>query len=84
MIDRLKRVDYLGNTILILAVTSVLLAPTWGGTVHVWSLWRTIVPLVLGMAGLAGFLVYKASPAVREATMPMSYSRIARLPRRTC
>lgn len=59
MIDRLKRVDYLGNTILILAVTSVLLAPTWGGTVHAWSSWRTIVPLVLGMAGLAEFLVYK-------------------------
>lgn len=72
IIDRLKRVDYLGNTILILAVISVLLALTWGGTVHAWSSWRTIVPLVLGLAGLAGFLVYEASPAVKEATMPIS------------
>lgn len=72
MIDRLKRVDYLGNTILILAVISVLLALTWGGTVHAWSSWRTIVPLVLGIAGLAGFLVYEASPAVKEGTMPIS------------
>ncbi|BDD60843.1 Efflux pump fus6 [Monascus purpureus] len=71
IIDRLKRVDYLGNTILILAVISVLLALTWGGTVHAWSSWRTIVPLVLGLVGLVGFLVYEASPAVKEATMPM-------------
>ncbi|CAI7668491.1 unnamed protein product [Penicillium palitans] len=72
MIDRLKRVDYLGNTIIILAVISVQLALTWGGTVHAWSSWRTIVPLVLGIAGLAGFLVYEASPAVKEGTMPIS------------
>ncbi|KAG0156866.1 hypothetical protein PDIDSM_4048 [Penicillium digitatum] len=72
ILDRLKRVDYLGNTVLILAVISVLLALTWGGTVHAWSSWRTIVPLVLGMAGLVGFLIYEASPAVKKATMPIS------------
>lgn len=71
LLDRLRRVDYLGNAVLILAVVAILLALTWGGTVHAWSSWRTIVPLVLGFVGLIGFLVYEATPAVREPTMPM-------------
>ncbi|KAA8649480.1 hypothetical protein EYZ11_010869 [Aspergillus tanneri] len=71
LVDRLKCVDYVGNTILILAVVAILLALTWGGTVHAWSSWRTIVPLVLGFVGLIGFLLYEASPAVQEPTMPM-------------
>ncbi|RMD44218.1 hypothetical protein DV735_g781, partial [Chaetothyriales sp. CBS 134920] len=72
VVDRLKRVDYIGNTILILAVTAVLLALTWGGTLHPWSSWRTIVPLLLGLIGLLGFLIYEGSVvAGKEATMPM-------------
>lgn len=50
---------------------AILLALTWGGTVHAWSSWRTIVPLVLGFVGVIGFLLYEATPAVKEPTMPM-------------
>ena len=71
LLDRLRREDYLGNAVLILAVVAILLALTWGGTVHAWSSWRTIVPLVLGFVGVIGFLLYEATPAVKEPTMPM-------------
>ncbi|RDW76193.1 hypothetical protein BP5796_07014 [Coleophoma crateriformis] len=68
---QLKRVDFLGNAILILSVLAILLALTWGGTTHPWSSWRTVVPLVLGFLGLIAFFLYEASPFVQEATMPL-------------
>lgn len=63
--------DIVGNTILILSVVAILLALAWGGTVHAWSSWRTIVPLVLGFVGLLAFLGYEATPLVKEPTMPI-------------
>ncbi|KAJ2905394.1 hypothetical protein MKZ38_005492 [Zalerion maritima] len=71
IIQRLKRIDWLGNTILVLAVTSVLLALTWAGTERPWGSWRTIVPLVLGILGLFGFVAYEAAPWVSDPTMPL-------------
>lgn len=68
--DRLKRVDWIGNAILILAVTAILLALAWAGTLHPWGSWRTILPLVLGGLGLAGFAAIQASGYVEEPTMP--------------
>ncbi|KAF6805457.1 major facilitator superfamily transporter [Colletotrichum musicola] len=44
--ERLEHIDWLGNTILVLAIVSLLLALTWAGSVHPWSSWRTIVPLL--------------------------------------
>ncbi|KAI9830146.1 MAG: COP9 signalosome complex subunit 1 [Sarea resinae] len=69
--DRLARIDFLGNTILVLSVIAILLALTWGGTEHPWASWRTIVPLVLGAVGLAAFLFYESTPFCKEPTMPM-------------
>lgn len=71
LIDRLKRVDFTGNTILVLAVVAILLSLTWAGTVHAWSSWRTLVPLILGFVGLMGFFLYEATPFVKEPTMPL-------------
>ncbi|KAL4789187.1 major facilitator superfamily domain-containing protein [Aspergillus venezuelensis] len=69
---RLKRIDILGNTILIASVVSVLIALTWGGTVYAWSSWRTLVPLIVGAAGMAGFLLHQGSRLCPdEPTMPL-------------
>ncbi|KAK8022409.1 hypothetical protein PG993_013176 [Apiospora rasikravindrae] len=43
----LKRVDWAGNALLVAAVTSILLALTWGGNERPWPSWRAILPLVL-------------------------------------
>lgn len=67
---KLKRVDFLGNAVLISSVISILLALTWGGILHAWSSWRTVVPLVLGFLGLGGFIWYQWSRWCVEPTMP--------------
>lgn len=65
----LKVVDFSGNTILVAAVTSVLLALTWGGGEQPWSSWRTILPLVLGLFGLLLFLLIQSQ--VSHPTTPL-------------
>ncbi|KFA73873.1 hypothetical protein S40288_00917 [Stachybotrys chartarum IBT 40288] len=64
----LKRVDWIGNALLVAAITSILIALTWGGGEEPWSSWRTIVPLVLGFVGLPLFLLYETR--VPEPTTP--------------
>lgn len=66
----LKRVDWLGNAVFVTAVTAILLALTWGGTIYAWSSFRIILPLILGFVGLAGFQLFESSKFCREPTMP--------------
>ncbi|PSN67739.1 MFS general substrate transporter [Corynespora cassiicola Philippines] len=68
--QKLKRLDYIGNTILVLAMVSILLALTYGGTLRPWSSWRTILPLVLGLLGMVGFHVFEAIGWQKEPVMP--------------
>ncbi|KAI0868380.1 putative multidrug resistance protein fnx1 [Hypoxylon argillaceum] len=67
----LKRVDFGGNVLLIASVVSILLALTWGGVIYSWGSWHTIVPLILGFLGLAGFLFLQSTAFVPEPTMPL-------------
>ncbi|KAI1419260.1 putative multidrug resistance protein fnx1 [Xylaria sp. FL1777] len=67
-LSSLKRVDFAGNTLLVAAITSILLALTWGGGQYPWSSWHTIVPLVLGLVGLPLFLLFET--IVPEPTTP--------------
>ncbi|KAI9776759.1 MAG: hypothetical protein M1839_009403 [Geoglossum umbratile] len=69
--DKLTQIDWLGNAIFIAAVGSVLIALSWAGAVHPWSSYQVIVPLVVGMAGLVGFIFFEASPRLApQPTMP--------------
>ena len=70
VMQKLKRIDFSGNAIFVLSVISILLALTGGGTTHAWSSWRTVVPLVLGFAGLGLFYVYEVSRFCLEPTLP--------------
>ncbi|KAF2729059.1 MFS general substrate transporter [Polyplosphaeria fusca] len=53
------RVDYLGNAIFIASICAVLLGLITGGTMHPWSSWRVIVPLVLGILGWIAFHIHQ-------------------------
>lgn len=62
VLQRLARIDYMGNFIFILANVAILIALTWGGAVYPWSSYRVIVPLVLGFVGLGLFTAFEWSP----------------------
>ncbi|VUC28764.1 unnamed protein product [Clonostachys rosea] len=68
-ISSVKRIDWVGNAFLATCITSILLALTWGGGEQPWSSWKTVVPLVLGLAGLPVFLLYETR--VKEPTTPL-------------
>ncbi|KAI0486478.1 MFS general substrate transporter [Xylaria cf. heliscus] len=67
--DRLRRIDYAGNVVMLASVTSILIALTYGGTRYPWSSWRVLLPLLLGFAGLGAFVAFESS---RWCTDPMT------------
>ncbi|MCJ1226433.1 hypothetical protein MMC12_003085 [Toensbergia leucococca] len=67
--DQLKRVDWIGSVLFIGSTTSVMIPITWGGVSYAWDSWRTLVPLLVGIAGEIVFVVYEehfaAEPLIR-------------------
>lgn len=61
--------SYSGNILVVTATTSTVIALTWGGIQFEWTSAHIIVPLVLGLVGLACFFAFEAivpkSPIVR-------------------
>ncbi|KAK4691141.1 hypothetical protein P7C71_g5797, partial [Lecanoromycetidae sp. Uapishka_2] len=57
--DKLKRVDWIGSVLFIGSTTSFLIPVTWGGVSYAWDSWRTLVPLIIGAAGLVAFVVFE-------------------------
>ena len=68
--EKIKRIDFAGNTILIGSVTSILIALSYGSTRYAWSNWHVILPLVLGLCGLFAFHAYEATPFAVEPVIP--------------
>ncbi|KAJ7141915.1 major facilitator superfamily domain-containing protein [Mycena crocata] len=57
--EKLKRMDWIGNTIIVASTASIVLALTWAGIQFPWSSAKVLVPLILGFLGLGAFLVYE-------------------------
>ncbi|KAF4768657.1 hypothetical protein HAV15_002484 [Penicillium sp. str.  len=68
--QKIKRIDYIGNILIMGATAAVLCALTYGGSRYAWSSWQIIVPLVLGLAGLVLFMVFEQSKFCREPVVP--------------
>ena len=68
--QKIKRIDYLGNVILIASTVAILYALTYSGTRYSWSSWHVLVPLVLGLVGLGCFMLFETSPLVVELVVP--------------
>lgn len=52
MVDQLRELDWLGSALFIAVFTTFLVPVTWGGLQFPWGSWQTLVPLLLGAAGL--------------------------------
>ena len=57
--SKLNRFDWVGAILLTASTTSFLMPVSWGGVLFVWSSFRTLVPLFVGICGLFGFVLYE-------------------------
>ncbi|KAK4031534.1 hypothetical protein C8A01DRAFT_42020 [Parachaetomium inaequale] len=62
-LQKLLRIDYVGNLILVGSTVTILYALTYGGTKYPWSAAEILAPLVLGLAGLVLFMWYETKAA---------------------
>ncbi|KAJ7838312.1 iron permease [Mycena leptocephala] len=58
--EKLKRLDWIGNVIVVGSTTSMVIALTWAGTQFGWLSVQVVVPLAAGLVGLGAFLTYEA------------------------
>lgn len=58
---KLARLDWLGNLVFIGGTVPILIALGWAGGVYPWSSYRVIVPLLVGLATLAGFIILEGN-----------------------
>ncbi|KAI1175863.1 MFS general substrate transporter [Nemania sp. FL0916] len=71
--QKLKRVDFAGNAILVASTVSVLYALSYAGTLYFWGSWHTLVPLVLGLFGLVLFTALQGVTSWAEPLMPLRF-----------
>lgn len=71
VVQRLGRIDYVGNAVLIGGTTSMLIALAYAGTRYSWSSWNTLLPLLIGFASFFIFGAFEASRfSPTEPVMP--------------
>ncbi|KAF8996657.1 iron permease [Cyathus striatus] len=58
--EKLGKMDWVGNILIIASSSACIIALTWGGVVYPWSSARVLVPLVLGIVGLILTFMYEA------------------------
>jgi MFS family permease len=68
---KLTSIDWVGNIIFIAAICSILIALSWAGAVYPWTSYRILVPLIVGLVGLAGFLAFEGSRFAPQPSMPL-------------
>ncbi|KAJ5238343.1 hypothetical protein N7468_002962 [Penicillium chermesinum] len=74
LVEKLRRIDYIGTFLFISSMASLLIPLTWGGISYPWNSWHTIVPLVVGAAGLVLFGFYEYRFARDPIVPPMIFN----------
>lgn len=69
--EKIRRLDYIGNGILIASTVSILIALTWADVVYPWGSWHILVPLLVGVGGMMLFVAFEGLPFVAEPVMPL-------------
>ncbi|KAJ5280070.1 hypothetical protein N7478_005442 [Penicillium angulare] len=75
---KLHQIDYIGIALFVPSTASLLIPLTWGGVLFPWKSWHTLVPLLLGAAGLCTFAAYEIQIAKHPIIPPaVFYNRTA-------
>ncbi|KAJ5895674.1 hypothetical protein N7495_007365 [Penicillium taxi] len=73
-------IDWVGFGLFIPSMATFLIPVTWGGEMFPWASWHTLVPLLVGSAGLIFFVVYEAliarNPFLLGSIFQDSHSRL--------
>ncbi|KAJ5641382.1 hypothetical protein N7490_005382 [Penicillium lividum] len=59
LVEKLRQIDYIGTVLFVGSLSSFLIPITWGGISYAWNSWHTLVPLIIGAAGLFVFAFYE-------------------------
>ncbi len=69
--EKVRRIDFLGNTILIASTVAILYALAYAGAIYSWGSWHVLVPLLLGFLGFFIFAYTQSGRiAAAEPVMP--------------
>lgn len=69
--EKLKRIDFAGNAILMASTTALLYALTYGGSRFPWSSTTVILPLVFGFSGMSLFVIFEKWGWAQEPVIPL-------------
>lgn len=70
ILQKLKRVDWMGTVWFVGSATSLLIGLSWGGVLYPWSSFKTLLPLLLGIAGTILVVYWELRVAV-EPFIPL-------------
>ncbi|KAJ5425435.1 MFS general substrate transporter [Penicillium sp. CMV-2018d] len=65
--EAVRSFDWMGSTIGVAATVAFLIPISWGGTMFAWASWHTLVPLLVGAAGLVAFGLYEYRLSLRTS-----------------
>lgn len=68
--EKLRRIDYGGNFLLITSSVSILYALTYGGNLYTWSSVSILAPLLIGLAGIGLFVAFENTKWAKDPVCP--------------
>ncbi|KJX97245.1 MFS drug efflux pump like protein [Zymoseptoria brevis] len=75
--DVLRRIDYLGGFLSISGMICFMLGMQWGGYQYDWDEAHVLVPLILGIIQLIGFVVWQSyAPFPRTLTLTLRFQHV--------
>ena len=79
LVTSLKRLDWIGMNLSVVGITIFVIPLSWAGALYPWASWRTILPMLLGVAILIVFVIYEAYPAAPIVPHRLFRSRTANM-----
>lgn len=70
VLQKLLRIDYGGNFILVGSTVAILYALTYAGTKYPWTAASVLAPLIIGLAGMVLFMWYERAVAAEPVVPP--------------